>query len=190
VQLVDETRAQVLAEGGDSAPDAYIAPTCGSLGAIESVLNTAGDEVKYRAALHLERFAGVMREYERGAVIGRFLAPPALPVHVPCAASGAEHVATKNPRADIFETLLRHGIVDAGFTTLLPGDNGAKYPCREEPVHHRHEADAQRVLQRLLWSRTEPIERNPKRRDAYFGHDYFSAIEATALAASRNAPTP
>ena len=56
-------------------------------------LEALGDEVEARAALHLDRLAGVVGEHENRRVVGRLGAPPSIPVLIPLAADRPEHVA-------------------------------------------------------------------------------------------------
>src|SRR5207237_8495113 len=78
----------------------------------ERGVNALGDEANFRAALHLERRARVMREHEHRRVIRRLFAPPAAPAIVgPRPAHRTEHVAPEDPRADAGKALLRHGVV-------------------------------------------------------------------------------
>src|SRR4051812_18027754 len=79
MQLIDQPRLQVLAYRRDAAADAHILACRGALGLLERRFDAVGDEVKHRAAFHIERCAVVMRENENRRVIRRFLTPPPPP---------------------------------------------------------------------------------------------------------------
>src|SRR4051794_40815967 len=64
MQLVDEARLQILADGGDAAADADVTAGGGLARPIERFADAAGDEMEDRAALHLERRALVVGEDE------------------------------------------------------------------------------------------------------------------------------
>src|SRR5688500_14949043 len=115
VQLVDEPRFEVLADGGHTATDLHILPDRSLLGSRERLADTPRHEVKDRAAFHLGRLAGVMREHEHRAMIRRVLSPPAAPgVIRPRAANRAEHVASHYPGADAYAESRREIVVDTG----------------------------------------------------------------------------
>src|SRR4051812_45463483 len=104
-------------------------------------------------------------------MIGRLVAPPALPVFIgPGPAHRAEHVAAENPRTEVFEAFLGHGIVDAGLACARGAVHGIEKPGCEKPPHDVGEADAERILQALIWPGTEAVERYAERRDTHLAH--------------------
>src|SRR5262245_10407718 len=108
-----------------------------------------------------------MREHEHRAVVHRLLAPPAPPAFIgPGAAHRPEHVASENPRADVGHGFLGHGVVDAGFTALGPGDIGTEYLGGEEPRHHFREVDSEREVEALVGAGAIAIEGNSESRYA------------------------
>src|SRR6185437_5201431 len=171
VHLVDQPRLQVLADGADAAADADVLAACGLTRLAQRRLDAIGHEVKRRAALHGERPARVVREYEHRRVVGRVVAPPAAPGFVgPRATHGPEHVAPEDPGADVCEAACREVIVDAGLAAL-----GAQHALRrgaggEYPLEHREATHAQRVLEALVRSGPIAVDRQPEGLYAQFGH--------------------
>src|SRR5262245_49812608 len=94
VELVDQAGAQVLADRGDPAAQADVAPRRGFLRLLERSVDSFGDEMKHGAAFHRQRRPRMMRQHEDRRVVRRLLAPPTLPTLVgPRSADGSEHVA-------------------------------------------------------------------------------------------------
>src|SRR3954463_3736750 len=184
MQLIDQPRLQVLAYRRDAAADAHILATRGGLGLLERRFDAVGDEVKHRAAFHIERCAVVMRENEHRRVIGRLLAPPAAPALVgPGPAYRTEHVAPEDPGADAAKALLRHLMVVAGFAARLPL-HLAPQARMDEPIHQLGAVDAQWLLQALVRTCAKAIERHRKTLDAYLRHGsppYGSSPSAAKL---------
>ena len=92
-QLVHDPGRERLTHRRGAARDVDAAVAGDRRGLLERRFEAVGDEVKRRAALHLDRVVGVVGEDEDGGVIRRLVAPPAAPVLVPGAADRAEHVA-------------------------------------------------------------------------------------------------
>src|SRR6202000_2089826 len=96
---------QILPDGRHAASDADVFSGRGLLRAFQCFADAARHEVKSRASFHGEVFARMMRQHKYRHVIGRVVAPPALPAFVaPIAADRPEHVAAEDPGADIFES--------------------------------------------------------------------------------------
>jgi hypothetical protein len=77
-------------------------------------VNAIGDEVERCASLHGDGGAGVMSEHKYRAMVNGVIAPPSLPAFVrPRAANRAKHVSAHNPRANTFEALAHHVVVQA-----------------------------------------------------------------------------
>ena len=88
---------------------------------VQRRVNTVGDEVKRRAAIHRDRRARMMGEHEHRTVIGRVVAPPAFPTLVrPVSPDGPEHVAAHDPGADIGKAARRKIVVDPGRAAACP----------------------------------------------------------------------
>src|SRR5262249_7831474 len=113
-------------------------------------VNAFRDKMKQGASCHGERRARVMRQHEDRGVIGRLVAPPALPSFVrPRPAYRTKHLGPENPGTDSRETLLRDAVVDASFSIVV-AVHLPPYAAVEEPFHQLGAPDAQRVLQVLI----------------------------------------
>src|SRR3954469_10178234 len=100
MQLVDQTGAQILSNGGYAAAKADIQSIRCSGRLLERCLNASGNEAKLGTSSHSERRTRIMRKHEDRRVIRRLVAPPAFPVLVrPRATNRAEHVAPQDPGA-------------------------------------------------------------------------------------------
>src|SRR2546421_8755174 len=75
VQLVDESRLEILPHRGHSSADLDIKVTGGLPRALQRFLNPAGDEVKDGPAFHSDGLVRVVRQYEHRRVIGWILSP-------------------------------------------------------------------------------------------------------------------
>ena len=174
MQLVDQPRLQILPDRRNAAAESDVAAARRGARLFERGLNAVGDEAKLRAALHLERRARVMREDEHRRVIRRLLAPPAAPAIVgPRPAHRPEHVAPEDPRADVGEALLRHGVVGprlafAQVLHLAPEARG------EEPLHQLGTAHAERVLQVLVRPGAVAVDGDGEALHAQLGHPVLS----------------
>src|SRR6266511_3338765 len=112
MEVVDEPGGQILADRGDAAAQAHIHSPGRGFRLLQRRLNSVGHEMKGGAALHRDRLARVVRQYERRDVIGRLVSPPSLPALVrPRAAHGSKHVSPQDPRSYFLETLFRHLVV-------------------------------------------------------------------------------
>src|SRR6185437_11473785 len=170
MHLVDQARFQILPDGRDTTADANIFATCGLARAVQSLLNAAGNEVKGRAAEHLQRLPRMMCEHEHRHVIGRRVTPPALPALVaPTAAHRPEHVAAEDPCPDILESAHCKAVVDAFFAALATL-HLAKEARGKRPLVQRHPAFAHRILQALVRPCAEAICRKTKTTNSYFTH--------------------
>ena len=96
-QFVNETRRKVLTHNAGTASDPNIPAASGLVGLGECGLDPLGNEGESCATLHFHRFASKVGEDEHWRPIWWLGAPPALPGRIPCAASGAKHVAPQNP---------------------------------------------------------------------------------------------
>ena len=121
MHLVDQAGAQVLLDGRHAAAEPDILALGRLPRALERDLDARGDEMEVRCPHHRERGARVMRRHEHRRVVGRFVAPPTLPVVVrPRTSHRTEHVAPENPGADVGEPLLRKLVVDTRLSLALP----------------------------------------------------------------------
>src|SRR5271170_223122 len=170
VHLVHEARLQVLPDRGDAAAEPYVVILGHVAGTCERFADASGDEVKRGAAVHRDGWSRVLREHEDGRVVRRAVAPPPLPRLIwPRATDRPEHIPPEYPGADTRESALGEVVVDARRTASGAVDplKGAR---REEPVVERHAADAQRILEILVRSRTEAVERDAEAIDAELSH--------------------
>src|SRR6266850_6969795 len=172
MQLVDQPGAQELADRGHAAAEPDVAVARGGSRQLERDVNSVGNEIEYSAALHRDRRPRMMREHEYRNMIGRLLAPPALPALVgPGTADWAEHVAPQDPGTDPAQALLGDLVVDSGFAVghavhLLPGAG------LEEPLHQLRAASAQGVIEVLVRAGAEAVDGDGEGLDAELGaHD-------------------
>ena len=117
-----------------------------------------------------------MGEHEHRRVIGRVVAPPALPLIVrPGAARGAEHIAAENPGADPLNTARGKIVVDPNCPAAT-AEHRLKRACRENPFVQLGAAHAQRVVQILTGTGRKSVERYAEAVNAKFGHSvsFFS----------------
>ena len=123
-----------------------------------------------RAARHLDRRAGVMRQNKYRAVVRGVFPPPAAPGIIgPGTANRAEHVASHDPRADTYAKARRDIVVDAGSTAGLASDalEGAR---RDEPIVQSFTTDAEGLLASLERAGAVAVERDRKVVHAYTSH--------------------
>src|SRR5207249_4270440 len=103
-----------------------------------------------------------MGEHEDRSMVWRVLAPPALPALVPPAVAAAEHVAAHDVGADVW--VGRYLVHDRGVRRLGPPRRQALHPGPggglEHPLVQALAALAERVLEALIRSRTEDVERD------------------------------
>ena len=150
MHLVDPAGAQILFYRGNAAAEANVLAFRGALCLVQSGFDAVGHEVKGRPAVHDEGGAGMVGEHEDRHVIGRVVAPPALPAFIrPRPPDRTEHVATQDPSADILETTLREIIVNAGRTPIL-AEHRPEGLGRKCPLMERHAAFAERIVQALV----------------------------------------
>src|SRR5579863_4048495 len=96
------------------ATDAHVQSVSRLPGALQGCVDAVGDEMKGRAAIHLNRRAWMVSENEYLGVIWRVVTPPALPLVIrPCAAIRSEHIAPQNPRSDSIRSAFRKIVVNA-----------------------------------------------------------------------------
>src|SRR6185369_6321821 len=128
--------------------------------------------MKGRTALHLERRARVMREHENRHMVGRIGAPPATPRVVigPAPTGRGKHIATEDPRAEIFRASLGKAVVDAGRADARIAEHALERARRKEPLVKLLATFTERVLFALIRSRTIAVQRNSETIHAQFTH--------------------
>ena len=175
VHLVDHPSFEVLADRRDPAADLHVLSVRGFPRTRECLVGTTGDEVEHRAAFHLDRRAGVVRQDEHRHVVRRILPPPATPrVIGPGPADRAEHVATHDIGADAYEIPRGEFVVHARRAALLLHHalEGARW---EIPLVQLFTTDAKRGLLSLVRSGAVAIERDREVVDAYASHRVLGA---------------
>src|SRR5215470_17508954 len=121
MQFVDESGLEVLLNGRNTATEAHIFISCGLLRSLQSRLNSVSHRVKLCPALHLKWFPLVMSEYKCTAHDKEALRPPSSPRIIrPRAPHRPKHVASQNPRANIFHSSPRPFVIHTGRATVLP----------------------------------------------------------------------
>src|SRR5207248_7779134 len=114
MQLIDETRLQILPDRRDTAADADVVIAGRIFRALQSGLDSLCHEMERRAAHHLNRFSRVMRQDKHWNVIGWRITPPALPCFIrPWSTNRPEHVSSQDPRAHVLHAASRPFIVHA-----------------------------------------------------------------------------
>src|SRR5206468_564602 len=112
--------AEVLPDRGGASADANVASAGGCLGLFQRGMDSFGDEMERRPALHRHRGTGMMGEDERRHVVRRLITPPSFPLLIrPRPADWPEHVAPEDPGAHILESLFRDVVVHAGVAARL-----------------------------------------------------------------------
>src|ERR1700742_3935378 len=171
MHLIDRTRLQILLNRRDSYANSNILPArrCGRF--LRRLFNPLSHEVKRRPTLHLQRRPLVMRQHKDRHVIRRRVSPPSLPRFIsPRPAHRSEHVPAQNPRAEILKTSCRKLLIDSG-APAFPTMHRAKRLRLERPSMHGHRADAQRVVDTLIYTRAKSIHRNTERTYPKLTHD-------------------
>src|SRR6185503_17912941 len=159
--LVHQPGLEILADGGDAAPDPDILARGGGARLFQRGMNAAGDEPECRAPGHRQGGARMVREHENLAVIRRRIAPPALPLIVgPGAPHRPEHVAAHDPGPDIPES--GHGELVVETRGASPGshDRLVKRPGAGEPRVQTAHALPEGMLKTLPGAGAESVERD------------------------------
>src|SRR5215510_7317805 len=135
MQLVNQTRAQILPDSVHAAAETNIKTACRRPRLLQGRVNTFSHKVKLRPAGHSEFWSRMMGQNEDRRVIWRLVAPPALPALVrPRTAHRAKHISPENPRADIRKTQLGRFVVDACLAIRL-AMHSAPEARAKNPVH-------------------------------------------------------
>src|SRR5579872_1503200 len=171
VQGIDEPRLQVLPHGGDAASDLDVLVTRRLFRQPQRLLDSAGDKVKRRPALHHQRLTPVVRQNESRRMVRRIGTPPSPPqvVH-PRSTNRTKHVAAKDEGAKVFHGPPSERVVHIGRSALLPL-HGAECPGMKKPLKDLWAPLSQRIVQALLDPRTETVQRNTESRDTNLWHE-------------------
>lgn len=150
MQLVDKSGLEVLPDRGYSAAE----PNVLTIGRVDCHLqrrvDSACDEMEACAAIHDDRFSGMMSEHEDRRVEGRIGAPPAGPCFVgPGSPDRAEHIAADDPRSYVGESTRYEVVIDATRTAFF-SHHLLKGTSWEHPVVQCVTAEAKRVVEILI----------------------------------------
>src|SRR5215211_7921346 len=165
VHVVDEPGGKEVADHGGTSAEAYVLAARSLAGRLERLGRRSIDEVKRRAALHLNRLARVMGEDEDRCVERRVGTPPALPVRVLVPSGVAEFPCTHDLDADPRTVLLGEGVVDAAAPAGL-ADHLAPEPGGEHPLVQPFAGVTERCIVALTFARAEAVERDGEVVDA------------------------
>src|SRR6185437_16175874 len=158
MQLVDQTRPQVLAEGRDTSSETHIPSSCGGSRLLQGCVNALGDEPELGSARHPDRCARVMREDKNRNVIRGLSAPPSLPALVrPGTPHRTKHVPAENPGTHSGETLFGDSVIDSTLAAIL-ALHPAPHARVEKPLEQLRTAHPEGILQILTGSRAVAIE--------------------------------
>src|SRR5918994_1175227 len=160
VHVVDEPGSKELANHGGTSADAYVVAVRGLVGCLERLGRRSVDEVKRRAALHLDRRARVMGEDEDRCVERGVGTPCALPLRVLVPSGVAELPGTHDLGADPRIVLLGEGVVDAAATAGLPPPGG------EHPFVQPVAGVTEMCVVALTFAGAEAVERDGEVVDA------------------------
>ena len=170
VQLVNQAGANVLLDRSDTTTQSNIFAIGGINGARKSAFNPIGDEMECRATGHSDRLARVMSQNEDSGMIRWSITPPALPVQIrPGSANRPEHVTTKNPSTHVTETASSKVIINTRRAATFPV-HVLKGFGMEGPFVQSEPSNAKRILEVLIRSRTESVNRYGKTLYAQLGH--------------------
>src|SRR5580704_13949986 len=160
MQFVDQPGAKILTHRLDTTADLHVAALGDEPRFLQRRLDTVGHEDEGGAAVHLDRFARMMRQHEGRRVIGWIVAPPALPAHVrPWTADGPEHIAAEDERAEPVHRTTCVGLIDAVRAAILTG-HCPEHARAEDPLMQFPPALAKRIFKTLLKPGSETVERD------------------------------
>jgi len=160
MQLIDQPGAKILTRRLDATADLHVATIGGLFRPVQRRLDTVGHEDEGGAAFHLDRIARMVRQHEGRRVIGRIVAPPALPALVrPRTADRPEHIAAEDERAEPVHRTICVGLIDAVRAPVLT-DHCLEHARTEHPLVQFQPAFAERIFKALLRPCSETVERD------------------------------
>src|SRR5262249_13838069 len=161
LQLVQQSRRQVLLNNLAAAPKDDVLAAGGLLCLFERGLDSLGDEVERCPTLHLHGITRIMRNDEHWVVVGRVVTLPPRPLLVAprATADRAEHVPAHHPSADVLERFLEDPcalvhLAPLRAVGLAPGGQ------LQHPVVEPLAALAERVLLGLVRAGDETVQRD------------------------------
>ena len=162
MQLVNQPSLKILPDRRRPATETHVQSVSRLPGALQGGVDAIGDEMKGRAALHLDRRARMMGENEYLCVIRRVVTPPALPFVIrPCAANRSEHITPQNPRTDSVQPAFRKIVVNTRRTVAIAVEF-LESARRKEPLVEVAATNAQRIVEVLVRTGPKPIKRYRK----------------------------
>ncbi len=171
MQFIDQSLSKVLPDGGRSAADSDVLVVGGNAGAFQRGANPVGNEMKGGASLHDERSAGMMSEHKNWRMIDGVITPPTSPALIrPGTAHRPEHISAHNPGTDIVEAPRRKVVVDPGLSVFASEQVRLKGAGSERPSMKGPSANTKRVLQALVRTGAEAVNRNGKAFHTEFAH--------------------
>jgi hypothetical protein len=117
----------------------------------------------------------MVRKHENVVVVGRVFAPPTLPGVVgPVAADGAEHIAAEDVGADVLVAASEEVVIDSrDHTTGIQAEHLMAELRPEDPFVEKRAANAERILQVLVWPGDISVEGDRKVVDTEFRHEWI-----------------
>src|SRR5580700_10135961 len=181
MQLIDQPGAKILTRRLDATADLHVATIGGLFRLLQRRLDTVGYEDEGGAAFHLDRIARMVRQHEGRRVIGRIVAPPALPALVrPRTADRPEHIAAEDERTEPVHRTIRVGLIDTVRAPVL-ADHCLEHARTEQPPVQFHPAFAERIFKTLFRPCSETVERDRKACNAHFRHSELPFISTIYL---------
>jgi hypothetical protein len=172
VQLVDESRTKILPDRGDTAAEPDISAAGSIAGPLKYSMDIIGNEMEYGAALHRDRWPGVVGQHKDLCVVWRIVAPPAFPCIVgPGASDRPEHIAPDDPGANVAEAARRKTVIDIGSAAIIP-EHLLKSSGGEDPFVQRHAANAEWIVEILAGACTVAIQGYGEGVHTEFGHGW------------------
>ena len=174
MERVDQFGGKEVADHRRAAADAHVEVASCVPGEVERRLRAGVDEVEHRAALHLDRRAGVVREHEHRRVERRVRPPPAAPLVVgpdigPRAGLRAELAAAHDLGTEAMAMALGERVVDPRRSTGT-AEHRAPEPGGEHPLVETMAGVTERRLERDAVAGPEPVQRDREVVDTDLGH--------------------
>src|SRR6185437_2991722 len=184
MELVNHAGTQILTDRIDATGDLHVATLGSELRLLQRRLDSVGHEDEGGATFHLDGIARMVRQYEGRRVVGRIVAPPALPALIrPRTANRPEHVAAKDEGTEAIHGAVCVRLIDAVRAAAATG-HFPKEARAEQPLVQLVPALAERILQGLLRPCAETIERDRKASNAYPRHGTSTDCENGWLCAN------
>lgn len=146
VNFIDLSGLNILPHGLGTAANLDVLCACRLARLLQRLLNTASDKVKCRSTEHLDRWSGIMCQYESRCVIRRIVTPPAFPLIVgPFAANRPEHVTAQDEGTKTFHGALAEPVIKARFSVVF-SEHLTKRARREKPLKKLLASQAKRAI--------------------------------------------